>query len=248
MAQAAAYIIDADLTCASYQELLADRLRKLADLLPESGALPDDQTATVAATWSLPIERVNQIRPAGLARPMLQLAAFLDPNGIPATVLTSQPALAYLTEHRNQAHLATARRARWWTARRHRKPVAATADEAVSALQALYRLSLIDHALTTGEVRVHQLIQRTTRDALTPQQRNQLGSATADALTAVWPENERDIALARALRMNAAALTHHSEDTLYQKDRTHPVLHHLGLTTLGAIECGACWPGGLAGG
>ncbi|MET8747753.1 hypothetical protein [Streptomyces sp. NPDC004728] len=72
----------------------ADRIRKLADLLPEPGALPDDQTATVAATWSLSIERADQLRPAGLARPMLQLATMLDPNGVPRTVLTSEPARA----------------------------------------------------------------------------------------------------------------------------------------------------------
>jgi hypothetical protein len=239
LAQAAAYIIDADLTCASYRELMADRIRKLADLLPEPGALPDDQTATVAATWSLSIERADKERAAGLARPMLELAAFLDPNGIPSSVLTSAPALTYLSEHRNRAHPATARRARWRLARRHRKPVATTADEAVSALQALHRLSLIDLALTAGEVRVHQLVQRTTRDALTPQQRRRLGDATADALTAVWPVNERDIALARALRTNAAALIHHSEDTLYQKDRTHPVLHHLGLSLARAGQVAA---------
>ncbi|MGW4878652.1 tetratricopeptide repeat protein [Streptomyces sp. NPDC004262] len=230
LAQAAAYIIDANLTCATYRALLADQIRKLADLLPESGALPDDQNATVAATWSLSIERANRARPAGLARPMLQLAAFLDPNGIPTSVLTSAPALTYLTEHRNRAHPATAPRARWWPARRHHKSAAATADEAISALQALYRLSLIDHVLTTEVVRVHQLVQRTTREALTSQQRSRLGSATADALTAVWPENERDMALAQALRMNAAALTHYCEDILYQDSRTHPVLHHLGLS------------------
>jgi hypothetical protein len=90
LAQAAAHIIDANLTCASYRELPADRIRRLADLLPEPGALPDDQSATVAATWSLSIERANRLRPVGLARPMLQLAAMLDPNGIPATVLTSR--------------------------------------------------------------------------------------------------------------------------------------------------------------
>ena len=100
LAQAASYIIDADLTCDSYRQLLADRIRKLADLLPEPDALPDGQAATVAATWSLSVERANQLRPTGLARPMLHLAAFLDPNGIPATVLTSQPALAYTAEHR----------------------------------------------------------------------------------------------------------------------------------------------------
>ncbi|MFF7358691.1 hypothetical protein ACFZA1_39715 [Streptomyces filipinensis] len=48
LAQAAAYIIDTGLTCTSYWEMLADRIRELADLLPESGALPDDQTTTAA--------------------------------------------------------------------------------------------------------------------------------------------------------------------------------------------------------
>ncbi|MER5612165.1 hypothetical protein [Streptomyces sp. NPDC002215] len=48
----------------------------------------------MAATWSLSIERADQLRPAGLARPMLQLAAMLDPNGVPRTVLTGEPARA----------------------------------------------------------------------------------------------------------------------------------------------------------
>lgn len=56
---------------------------------------------TVAATWSLSVEHADTLRPAGLARPMLHLAAFLDPNGIPDTVLTSAPALAYLAHHRS---------------------------------------------------------------------------------------------------------------------------------------------------
>lgn len=94
LARAAAHTVDADLICASYRELPADRIRKLADLLPEPGALPDDQTATVAATWSLSIERADQLHPAGLARPMLQLAAMLDPDGVPRTVLTGEPARA----------------------------------------------------------------------------------------------------------------------------------------------------------
>ena len=50
----------------------------------------------MAAAWSLSIDHADQLRPTGLARPMLQLAAFLDPNGIPASVLASRPALEYL--------------------------------------------------------------------------------------------------------------------------------------------------------
>ncbi|MEW2077361.1 tetratricopeptide repeat protein [Streptomyces sp. NPDC013433] len=219
LAQAAAYIIDADLICVSYRELLADRIRKLADLLPEPGALPDDQTATVAATWALSTEHANKIRPVGLARPMLHLAALLDPNGIPATVFTMQPALAYLTEHRTPTS----------TGGTHPSAPVVSAEDAVLALRALHRLSLIDYSPTIPHqaVRVHQLIQRATRDTLTADQHDQLACTAADALTAAWPTIERDTALARALRANATALTRAAEDALY-RPAAHRVLFRTG--------------------
>ncbi|MFF4693493.1 FxSxx-COOH system tetratricopeptide repeat protein [Streptomyces sp. NPDC001307] len=210
LAQAAAYIIDADLACASYRELLAGRIRKLADLLPESGALPDDQSATVAATWSLSIERANQIRPSGLARPMLQLAAFLGPNGIPATVFTSQPALAHITERRTPSS----------TGGTPHEPTPVSAEDAVLALRALHRLSLIDHTPDTPHqaVRVHQLIQRATRDTLSSRQRDRVARTAADALVFAWPETEREADLAQIFRSNAAALTAYAEDALHRPD------------------------------
>ncbi|MGW2410352.1 tetratricopeptide repeat protein [Streptomyces sp. NPDC001739] len=218
LAQAAAYIIDADLTCASYRELLADQITKLGDLLPEPGALPDDQTATVAATWSLAIERANQIRPAGLARPMLQLVALLDPNGIPASVLTGQAALARLAEHRTPTG----------TGATH-QPAPVSGEDAMLALQALHRLSLIDHTPEAPHqaVRVHQLIQRATRDTLTPDQHDRLALTAADALSAAWPEIERDTALAQTLRANTTALTRTAEDALY-RPAPHGVLFRTG--------------------
>ncbi|MFE6052862.1 tetratricopeptide repeat protein, partial [Kitasatospora sp. NPDC056446] len=218
LAQAAAYIIDADLTCASYRERLADRLRKLADLVPEPGVLPDDQTATVAATWSLSIERANQIRPVGLARPMLQFASLLDPNGIPATVLTSPPALAHVSEHRT----ATSRGSTY-------QPTPVSAEDAVLALRILHRLSLIDHTPDTPHqaVRVHQLIQRATRDTLTPDQHDRLARTAADALNAAWPAVERDTSLAQALRANTTALTRTAESVLYWP-ALHAVLFRIG--------------------
>ncbi|WP_217501897.1 NB-ARC domain-containing protein, partial [Streptomyces lunaelactis] len=100
LAQAVTYLLDLHLDCATYRVRLADRARTLPDLVPEDSGLPDAHRATVAATWSLSIEHADRLRPTGLARPMLHLVALLDPNGIPATVLTSPPALAYLTEHR----------------------------------------------------------------------------------------------------------------------------------------------------
>ncbi|MFB7211901.1 tetratricopeptide repeat protein [Streptomyces sp. NPDC056255] len=214
LAQAAAHTVDAALTCGSYRELLADRIRKLVDLLPEPGALPDDQTTTVAATWSLSIERADQLRPAGLARPMLQLAAMLDPNGIPHTVLTSEPARAYLTAHR---------------AATNREPAEVTAEDAVGALLALHRLSLIDHTPNTlhQAVRVHQLVQRATRDTLAPNQLTPLAHAAADALTAAWPAVERETPLTQVLRANTDALTRTAEEALY-KPAPHRVLFRAG--------------------
>ncbi|MGX1727779.1 tetratricopeptide repeat protein [Streptomyces diastaticus] len=219
LAQAAAYLVDAELACADYRELFADRMRKLADLLPESSSLPDDQAVTVAATWSLSIERADQLRPAGLARPMIQLAAMLDPNGIPATVLTSQPALAHVTEHRTSNGTDSTHQS---------APV--SAEDAVRALRALHRLSLIDHSPPTPHqaVRVHQLIQRATRDALTPDQHDRVALTAADALSAAWPDVERDTGLARTLRANVTALTHTAEASLYLRSAPHRVLFRAG--------------------
>ncbi|MFJ8143121.1 tetratricopeptide repeat protein [Streptomyces sp. NPDC096013] len=215
LAQAAAYIVNAAISCADYRQRLADRRRKLADLLPEPSVLPDDQATTVAATWSLSIEHADRLRPVGLARPMLQLAAMLDPNGIPETVLTSDAALAHLTTHRTPGE---------------REPTPVTAENAVEALRALHRLSLVDHTPGTPHqsVRIHQLIQRATRDNLPSDQRGRAARAAADALIDAWPDIERDTALAQALRANTDTLTRHAEDALYQAGGAHLVLFRTG--------------------
>ncbi|WAZ21390.1 tetratricopeptide repeat protein [Streptomyces cinnabarinus] len=213
LSQAAAYLIDASTGAAAYRELLADRATVLADAAPE--VLPDGQHQSAAAAWSLSVDRADTLRPAGLARPMLQLAAFLNPNGIPEAVLTSTPALTHLTQHR--------------TAVQDGPGAPVTAGEAVGALRALDRLSLISHnpANPHQAIRVHQLIQRATRDTLTADQHDELARITADALIATWPEIERDTELAQALRTNATVLTLTAGDALHEPD-AHGVLHRAG--------------------
>ncbi|MGA5559237.1 FxSxx-COOH system tetratricopeptide repeat protein [Streptomyces lavendulocolor] len=219
LSQAAAYLIDAHLDAATYRTRLTDRARQLPDLLPEPKALPDDQPTTVAAAWSLSLDRADTLRPAGLARPMLQLAAMLDPNGMPEGVLTSAPALTHLTAHRSSASVDSPAQ----------PPPAVTVEEATGALRALHRLSLIDHTPDTPHraVRVHQLIQRATRDPLTPDQHDQTARTAADCLIAAWPETERDTGLVQILRANTTALTTYAEDGLYRPD-AHPVLYVTG--------------------
>ncbi|WP_316763139.1 FxSxx-COOH system tetratricopeptide repeat protein [Streptomyces herbicida] len=216
LAQAAAYLIDSGETAAAYRDLLTDRATKLADLAPD--ALPDEQVVALAAAWSLSIARADQLRPAGLARPLLQLAALLDANGIPQDVLTGEVACAHLAAHRTATGP---------------NPTADSAPvsrpDAVRALRALDRLSLIDHrpGAPHQAVRVHQLIQRASRDTLTPDQRDQYARTAADALMAAWPDIERDTALAQALRANTTALTTCAEDALYRPD-AHPLLYRAG--------------------
>ncbi|MFJ9822643.1 FxSxx-COOH system tetratricopeptide repeat protein [Streptomyces sp. NPDC101151] len=227
LSQAAAYLIDACISAAAYRSLLANRATLLADAAPE--VLPDGQTQTPAAAWSLSVDRADTLRPVGLARPMLQLAAFLSPNGIPETVLTSAPALAHLTRHRTEHVSQTTPQDTPWSEEQDLTPVSVTAKEAVGALRALDRLSLIDHTPATPRqaVRVHQLIQRATRDTLTPDQHDRLARTAADALTTAWPDIERDTELAHALRANATTLTRTAEDALYQPD-AHVVLYLAG--------------------
>ncbi|WP_232838677.1 tetratricopeptide repeat protein [Streptomyces geranii] len=219
LAQAVTYLLDLHLDCATYRKRLADRARTLPDLVPEDSGLPDAHRTTVAATWSLSIEHADRLRPTGLARPMLHLAALLDPNGIPATVLTSPPALAYLTEHRTPDGGTDP----------DVSPRAVGADDATDALRCLHRLSLADHTPNTPhqEVRVHNLVQRAAREALSPAARELAARTCADALYEAWPEVERDTALGQALRANTAALTAHAADALWQPDG-HPVLFHTG--------------------
>ena len=185
LAQAAAYILDrgARMTCGRYRQRLADQRRRLSDLAP--AALPDQHQVTVAATWSMSIDRADQLVPVGVARPLLELAALLDPNGIPTALFTAQPVVDYCT------------------ARLGRDVDADDTDETVHLL---HRFSLLTVDETTATVRIHGLVQRAVREATDPDHQPGLANAAADALLALWPPVERDADHAQLLRANTAAL------------------------------------------
>jgi hypothetical protein len=217
LAQAAAYLTDLDLGCQAYRRRLADRRRRLAELVSDDSGLPDDQRTALAATWSLSVEQAGRARPAGLAGPMLELAAMGDPNGIPAAVLTSAPALAYLAGRRGGAAAGGN----------------LDGDDAQDALRCLHRFCLaeLDPSSPDRAVRVHSLIQRVTRENLPPDRRGPLARAFADALLAAWPDVERDTELAQALRSSTGTLASLAGAELWQPDG-HAVLFRAG-TSLG---------------
>ncbi len=199
LAQAAAYLLDRGLTCAAYRKRLADQRRRLPDVVPEAGALPDDHQNTIAATWSLSIDLADQLNPVGLARPTLELAALLDPNAIPINLFTANATLGYLTQRRNAG-----------------QPV--DADDAIDALHCLQRLNLITLDQANGTVRVHGLVQRAVREATPTEHTAMLATTAADALVEIWPDVERDRELGQLLRANAIALNTHSGALLWNSD------------------------------
>ena len=105
LAQAAAVMADRGSSCRDYRVRLAERRQHVTP------AAADRCSSIVAITWSLCIDRADQLPPVGLAWPALVLATLLDPNGIPGSVLTSAAACDYITGDRAAAERAAASRA-----------------------------------------------------------------------------------------------------------------------------------------
>lgn len=202
LAQAAAYMLDRNLSCVAYLERLTDRWRRLATVLPEQEALPDTYRATVAVTWSMSVEHANHLEPAGVAGPLLDVASMLDANGIPTELFTAPAVVRFLTDRVGRA---------------------VSKEEARDGLGCLHRLSLI--TFDQRAVRVHALVQRATRDDLPDGPL--VVRVVADALVHLWPEVERDTELVLMLRANADALDTAGGEYLWEPD-AHEVLFRAG--------------------
>ena len=205
LGQASAFLLDEHVPCSQYRTRWADRRVRLDDLMPDPedpNGLPDDYQRTVAVTLSLSVEVANRSRPAGLARPVLELASVLHPAGIPASLFTTEAAHNWLI---------------------HQCPDTQVNDPGVihSALRCLHRLNLM--TVDGSNVTVHALVQRVMRETKTGEELTDLAWAAADALAEEWPEVAKDRDHAQRLRDNAAAVYMYGrEEMLYPE--LHPVL------------------------
>ncbi|QKV73771.1 tetratricopeptide repeat protein [Amycolatopsis sp. Hca4] len=208
LAQATTYMLDRDLSCTEYLSRWHDRRNQLAALFPEPDCLPDGQHATIATTWSLSIDHANRLQPAGLAKPLLEIASVLDPNGIPAAALTSAAVTTLLGNDVDRR---------------------VTAEHARDGLACLRRLNLVSQAAhpPIPTVRVHTLVQRTTRDALTVDRHATIVRTVADALSEIWPDVERDAELGQILRTNATALLENGSPSLWEP-HAHEIVFRIG--------------------
>jgi tetratricopeptide (TPR) repeat protein len=211
LAQAAPLIMDLGEGCRKYRAQYAERLRHTA--AAATRACP----ASVIATWSLAVERAHELSPAGLAWPALALAAMLDPNGIPATVLTSPAACGYITG---------------------RPPVAGAGDQNLvrTAFSNLARLGLVslDTVSPARTVRMHSAVQAAVRSYLPRTDVEQVVNAAAGALLTSWPDSDAGQQLGQALRDCAASLRDFAGDLLW-KPEAHPLLLRAGRSLEDAL-------------
>ncbi len=222
LAHATAAMLCTGGSCRDYRGWFHDRRRRLAAAGPQRGdqdpltdPAPAPATAPATApagivdvTWSLATDLADQIAPAGAARPMLALAALLDPAGIPGVVFTSQAACGYLSGH---------------------PAMPADPAHAREAVHNLARAGLvtINPASTSRTVQVHPLVQAMTREALGEDEFERASRSAADALYQTWPGPQAAPRLAPALRDSVARLREVSGDLLWQPE-AHPVLLRAG--------------------
>jgi hypothetical protein len=176
LSQAVVYLLDVDLTCSQFLGRL--RRLRLHDLVPET--LPDNQSAAVAATLELSLRHADELRPVGLATPVLRVAALLDPDGIPENLFATVAVTA---------------------------AVGSTAVDIRDALRCLRRVSLIDiDQVDHGRIRVHSLVQRVTREGIPRDELLVLRRAAADALLEIWSGAGNDPEQRARLHANATAV------------------------------------------
>jgi NB-ARC domain len=209
LSQAAAVIINQGITCGAFQKQLADRTKTLRRIFGEEPdelqppATPDQrQQQTLTATWSLATQVADNLQPRGFSRPLLNLIAVLDPNGVPETVFTTSAVQEY-AENYVIGQTSDSEEGRAESLR-----LRTGAERQRNALRALHRLSLIVHEPNDSirSVRMHALAQRTTREAAGKEELQQAYTTAADALIEVWPHIERHVELSAVLRQNAATL------------------------------------------
>lgn len=184
LSQAAAYLAGAEFGVAAYVRLLDEydllsgpskwgggrprRGQPLAELVPGPGALPDGQSVAVPEAWRSSLERADGMPSGDLARPLLELASLLPAAGMPESVFTTSAAVKYLQERRAAAGSGQTLQA----------------GEVQGALRLLNGLGIIDHApgASYRAVRVHPVLQRATREALSADRIRELASRVASAL------------------------------------------------------------------
>ena len=161
--QAAAYIVA---KAARFQDYLASFQRQRLALLNKAQPKTGDYPASVASTWALNFQEVEQ---NPVAADVLRVSAFLSPDSIP---------LELLTEGTSQLGPVLA------------GALAASEDPLVlnEALEPLTRYSLIRLDVDTQTYSIHRMVQEVVKDQIGVERQAEWAERTARAVVQSFPE------------------------------------------------------------
>jgi tetratricopeptide (TPR) repeat protein len=159
--QAGAYLEETGTDLAGYWQIYQERRD---DLLKKRGELVGDHPASVATTWSVSFQRVEERNP--VAADLLRMLAFLAPDAIPEEILTAGasklgPALT---------------------------PVAADAFLLNQAIEALRAYSLVQRDPTERSLSVHRLVQAVLQDGQKREEQCLWAKRAILAVNAAFPD------------------------------------------------------------
>jgi hypothetical protein len=161
--QAGAYMESKGRSLSDYLDMFTVHKNKLLDKTKPSTDYPD----TVATTWDLAFQEVQNTSPAGAD--LLYLCAYLAPDNIPIELMTK--GAHYLPE----------------------SLAAAVVDplDFDDAVEPLLRYSLVEK--TGDTLSVHRLVQAVIRDRLSEDERTKWAEAAVNIVNNVFPENSDDV-------------------------------------------------------
>ncbi|HEY4035844.1 MAG TPA: FxSxx-COOH system tetratricopeptide repeat protein [Ktedonobacteraceae bacterium] len=160
--QAGAYIKETPCSLSDYLSLYRTRR---AEMLKERGSPVNDYPESVATTWSISFQKVEQKSPA--AAELLRLCAFLASDAIPEEIITA-----------GAEHLGPL--------------LQAAADDPLElnkAIAALNAYSLIRRDTTKKTVTIHRLVQAVQRDAMLGETQQQWMQHVVNSVEATFPES-----------------------------------------------------------
>jgi tetratricopeptide (TPR) repeat protein len=201
LAQASAVITNSPLSCRDYRAHLLRRREQLAEW-------PGARPSAAAVTWTFSFERADQLAPGRSAQSLLALAALLDGDGIPQTVLAAPAAGDFLAGGGN---------------------VPASSERTRAGLAALEQVGLVtvEDVTAPPTIRISPVLQAALRAAMPEGMPEQAASSVADALLQAWPEPELPGWPASGLRSCVAALRRIAGDLLWDGG-CHPLLVRAG--------------------
>ena len=165
--QAGAYVEETRCSLADYLRLYATHR---ADLLARHSRLLLDYPETVATTWSLSFQQIEQQSPA--AADLLRLCAFLAPDAIPEELLT-----------RSAAELGAGLDPLW-------EPMAADESILNTAIAVLSKFSFIRRVSRTRTLNINRLVQIVLKESMDEETQRIWATRAVRAVNAAFPELE----------------------------------------------------------